>query len=151
MGDPALPFELRLTLRAGTVYYFVHRGLFSAEPHYFVVANPTPLTDSVLLLAVASSQVEKIRARRRGMPNATLVTVEPAAYAPFTKPTLIDCNMVFELPRSELVAKFGARELKFHPDLPSDIVRLVQAGILASPRVDMAHKKIIDPNYTPPP
>ena len=150
MAEVDLPFDLRLTLRPGTVYYFVHRGLYSVEPHYFIVANRNPQTDTVLLLAVASSQVEKIRARRRTMPEGTLVPVDPANYAPFDKPTLIDCNQVFELSMGELVAKFTSRELGHHPDLPSDIVARIQAGILASPRVDVAYKKIISPDYKTP-
>ncbi|MDD2708949.1 MAG: hypothetical protein PHV34_13265 [Verrucomicrobiae bacterium] len=148
MGEAALPFDLRLTLRPGTVYYFVHRGLYSPEPHYFIVANKTPQSDALLLLAVASSQVEKIRARRRAMPENTLVPVDPAEYAPFSKQTLIDCNQVFEISMAELVTKFAMKELGHHPDLPSEIVLRIQAGILASPRVDAVHKKMIDRNYS---
>lgn len=145
MSGDALPFDLRLTLRPGTVYYFVHRALSSLEPHYFIVVNSRPVADTVVLLAVASSQVEKIRIRRAAMPAETLVLVEPGDDSPFTKSTLIDCNQVFELPREELVAKFEAKELRHHPDLSPEIMHLVQAGILASPRVDNAHKQLILP------
>jgi hypothetical protein len=143
VADDALPFDLRLTLRAGTVYYFVHRALYSEEPHYFVVVNAEPTSDTVVLLAVASSQIERIRARRANLPEETLVAVEPAQYGAFTKPTLIDCNQVFELPREELIAKFKEKELRHHPDLPGGIMDKVRAGILASPRVDDIHKELV--------
>ena len=56
-----VPWELRLTLRPGAVYYFQHRALTSVEPHYFIVVNSDPLRDQVLLLAVATSKVESVR------------------------------------------------------------------------------------------
>jgi hypothetical protein len=140
-----LPFELRLSLRRGTVYYFQHRGLTSEASHYFVVVNNDPRADKVLLLAVASSQVDKIRERRRNLPPETLVEVQPEDYGSFTKPTMIDCNQVFELDRAEFVERFKAKELRSHPDLPAFIVERVRAGILASPRVDEEHKERIRP------
>lgn len=140
MSMDDLPFELRLTLRCGTVYYFQHRALLSESSHYFIVVNTDPQRDTVLLLAVASSQVDKIRERRKGLPDETLVLVNPADYGAFTKPTMIDCNQVFELDRAELVARYQAQDLRSHPDLPSAVLNQVCDGILASPRVDEAHK-----------
>jgi len=43
------------------------------------------------------------------LPNKTLVVVEPSEYSDFTKPTIIDCNQVFELSREELVQKVVPR------------------------------------------
>jgi len=140
-----LPFELRLSLRRGTVYYFQHRGLLSEASHFFVVMNTDPQRDTVLLLAVASSQVDKIRERRRNLPSETLVEVFPSEYEGFTKPTLIDCNQVFELDRAELVSRYQAKSIRSHPDLPLDILNRVRDGILASPRVDEAYKELIRP------
>jgi len=143
MDSPALPFELRLSLRRGTVYYFQHRGLLSEASHYFVVMNTDPQRDTVLLLAVASSQVEKIRERRRNLPPETLVEVAPEEYEGFTKVTLIDCNQVFELDRAELVSRHQMNSIRSHPDLPVDILNRVRDGIIASPRVDEAYKELI--------
>jgi len=47
-----LPLELRLGLRAGSVFYFQARELSSAQPHFFVVVNVDPLRDELLLLTV---------------------------------------------------------------------------------------------------
>ena len=143
MDSPALPFELRLSLRRGTVYYFQHRGLLSEASHYFVVMNTDPQQDTVLLLAVASSQVEKIRERRRNLPPETLVEVAPEEYEGFTKVTLIDCNQVFELDRAELVSRHQMKSIRSHPDLPVDILNRVRDGIIASPRVDEAYEELI--------
>jgi hypothetical protein len=99
----------------------------------------------VLLLAVASSQVDKIRERRKNLPPETLVEVSPGDYVGFTKPTLVDCNQVFELDRAELVSRYEAKSIRSHSDLPGEILDRVREGILASPRVDEAYKELIRP------
>src|SRR4051794_36998480 len=90
-----LPWELRLTLRPGTVYYFIHRGLNSPEPYYFVVVNSKPMEDQMLVLAVASSKIAAVKQRRRTMPLGTLVEIGPAEYREFSMPSIVDCNRVF--------------------------------------------------------
>lgn len=145
MAEKELPPVLRLTLRSGTVYYFQHRVLRSAEPHFFAVINANPLHDNILLLAVGSSQVAKICERRAGLPDESLVVVEPTDYDGFSKTTVIDCNQVFEIGMAELVQKFQEGELRHHPDLPKTVMEQIWAGVRASPLVDNNHKKLLPP------
>ena len=58
-----IPWEIRVSLRQGTVYYMAERNLTSAQPHYFIVVNADPLGDEILLLTVASSQVDTVKRR----------------------------------------------------------------------------------------
>jgi len=145
MDAPDLPVPLRLTLRSGTVYYFEHRGLLSGQPHFFIVLNADPQFDRLLILAVGSSQIDKVQRRRAGLPPETLVVVDQSNYPDFSKPTIIDCNQVFELSKAELIQKFKARELRHHLDLPSDVLDKVWTGVRASPRVDEIHKRLLPP------
>src|SRR5258708_30923466 len=98
-----IPWKIRLTLRCGTVYYFQHRDLTSAEPHYFIVVNNDPLTDQVLLLAVASSKIETVRQRRRALPAETLVEISPVEYGEFKLSSIMDCNPVFRKRLADVV------------------------------------------------
>lgn len=145
MPPPDLPFELKLTLRSGTVYYFEHRGVYSNEPHFFVVLNADPLSDNVLIMAIGSSQVDKVKLRRKALPPETLVVIDPSEFPEFTKPTIMDCNQVFELSKEELIQKFESRNLRHHRDLPSDLLDKIWIGIRTSPRVDEVHKQFIPP------
>ena len=140
---PDLPFELQLTLRSGTVYYFEHRGMCSIVPHFFAVINADPCSNNVLIMAVGSSQIAKVQARRKNLPPETLVIVDPAEYPDFSKPTVIDCNQVFELSREELIQKFKAKELRHHRDLPKAVLEKIWRGVHCSPRVDESHKQLI--------
>lgn len=145
MSSQDLPFELKLTLRSGTVYYFEHRGIYSTEPHYFAVINADPLSDNVLIMTIGSSQIGKVQRRRKELPPDTLVVVDPAEYPDFTKPTIIDCNQVFELSKEELVQKFKTKNLRHHRDLPEEILNKIWNGVKISPRVDEVHKQLLPP------
>ncbi len=142
---PDLPFELQLTLRSGTVYYFEHRGIYSNEPHFFAVINANPRSGNVLIMAVGSSQIDKVKARRKNLPPETLVIVDPSEYPDFSKPTVIDCNQVFELSLEELIQKFRTKELRCHQDLPKSVLEKIWRGVYASPRVDEAYKLMLPP------
>jgi len=60
-----VPFGIRLSLRQGTVYYMADRHLSSSLPHYFIVLNAEPLSDSILLLSVVTSKIDNVHRRRK--------------------------------------------------------------------------------------
>jgi len=147
--DPTLAF----TIRQGTVYYFVHRDLSSAEPHFFVVLNHTPRKDRVLLMAVASSQVEKVkdRATRRNLPESNVVEISPAEYPDFSKPSCIDCNKVFQKSLLELSQAKRCRQLRPQKDMPAEVLERIIAGCMASPLLSEEEKSMLrDPSALTP-
>lgn len=54
MADEPLPLELRLGLRAGSVFYFQSRELTSEQPHFFVVVNRDPLSTKLVLVTIVT-------------------------------------------------------------------------------------------------
>lgn len=134
--------ELRLGLRAGSVYYFQSRELTSAEPHFFVVVNRDPLGSKILLLGIATSKVDKVKLRNRARPD-TYVEISPAEYPDFTVPSAIDCNVVLEKPLAELVGLVKRKEVRYQLDLPSAVFEKVKAAILASPVVEDEFKQML--------
>src|SRR4051794_14673110 len=99
-----IPWELRLTLRTGSVFYCTDRALTSPEPHYFIVVNSNPLDQHVLVLTVVTSQVEKVKRWRRDLPG-TVVEIGPSDYPELSVPSIVDCNSVFRRSLRELVEK----------------------------------------------
>lgn len=132
-GEP-LPMELRLGLRAGSVYYFQSRELTSGEPHFFVVVNREPITNKLLLLTIVSSKVEKVRLRNRERPG-TVVEISPQEYDEFKVLSAVDCNVVLEKPLAELVGLVRRKEVRYHRDMPAEIFSRIKAAIQASPLV----------------
>ena len=132
-GEP-LPMELRLGLRAGSVYYFQSRELTSGEPHFFVVVNREPITTRLLLLTIVSSKVEKVHLRNRERPG-TVVEISPQEYDEFKVLSAVDCNVVLEKPLAELVGLVRRKEVRYHKDMPAEIFARIRAAIQASPLV----------------
>lgn len=115
-----IPFEIRF-LRQGTVYYMAERALMSGQAHYFIVVNADPLGDEVLLLTVASSQVESVRRRRKREPVSTVVEIQESEYSHFTKDTVIDCNQVFTKSLADLCDQWKRKEIVPKDDIPPKI------------------------------
>jgi hypothetical protein len=133
-GEPSLPMELRLGLRAGSVYYFQSRELTSCEPHFFVVVNREPITTKLLLLTIVSSKVEKVRLRNRERPH-TVVEISPKEYGEFKVLSAVDCNVLLEKPLLELAGLVKRKEVRYYKDLPPEIFAKIKVAILASPLV----------------
>ncbi len=121
------------------------RGLSSVEPHYFVVLNQNPLGSKILLLLVASSQVEKSQKRisRKNLPLESLVVIEEAEYDDFSKDSCIDCNKLFNKSLEELCEQWRKKEVLAHKDLPRDLVERLIEGVKASPLISEDDKVLI--------
>lgn len=137
-----LPWELRLTLRGGSVYYFVDRGLMSAEPHYFIVVNTRPLEHHILALLVVTSQIGKVKRWRRELPD-TCVEIGPADYDELSVPSIVDCNTIFRRSIRELVEKIERREVTNKKDVSQAVLSKLRAAILTSKVVEDEIKDLV--------
>lgn len=124
--------KLALSLREGTVYYFAHHSLSSPEPHYFIVVNSEPVKQKILLLSVVTSQVAKVKLRRRSCLE-TLVELYPADFDVLTKPSIVDCNDLKEIPLAVFNEHFVANKIKyFDKDLSVPFRKALRKAIHAS-------------------
>jgi hypothetical protein len=142
MSLEKLPLELRLGLRAGSVFYFRARELSSEQSHFFVVVNSNPLKEELLLLTVFTSQIDKVRHRNREWP-ATVVEFGPADYAPLDRATAVDGNVIVRRSLSEIADLVRRKEMVYHPDLPAALLERIRAAILASPVIEDEDKDLI--------
>lgn len=138
-----VPWEIRISLRQGTVYYMAERNLTSVQPHYFIVVNADPLGDEVLLLTVASSQIDTVKRRCARESGSTVVEINEADYADFTKDSVIDCNRVFTKSLADLCAQWQRKEIVPKLDIPKEIFDQLKQGILDSRLVSEADKQRI--------
>jgi len=132
MADESLPVELKLGLRAGSVFYFQTRELNSPEPHFFVVMNRDPLGTGLLLLTIVTSKLDKVRLRNRERLE-TVVEISPAEYDEFRVVSAIDCNVVLEKPLSDLADLVRRKQVRYHKDMPKPIFEKIRSSVLASP------------------
>jgi hypothetical protein len=137
-----LPWELRLTLRGGSVFYSSDRALTSADPHYFIVVNSKPLDQQLLILTIVTSQVEKVRRRRRNLPGTT-VEIGPADYNELSVLSIVDCNVIFRRSLRELVEKIERREVISKNDVPARVLASIRTALLASPLIETEIKDLL--------
>ncbi len=144
-----IPAHIRIlaTIKRGSVYYFKDESFSSAEPHYFVVLNKNPRNNTILILACATSQIEKRKqiASTLHFTKETLVEVSSSEFSLFTKTTLFDCNSVIEKSIQSLIDKLSHNELKVCAvAMPEKIVESLVKGALLSTQVSLGNKKIIE-------
>ncbi len=146
MAGDAIDFTLRLSLREGSLYYFTERSLTSPEPHYFLVVNSDPISQKVLLLAVVTSKVEKVKLRRKSSPE-TLVELGPADLPNILKvPSIVDCNDLKEISLEEFNSRFTKKEFHyFGKDLAPAQRKALRAAVHASAVVEAAYKSLVAP------
>jgi hypothetical protein len=142
MSQEKLPLELRLGLRAGSVFYFQAREMLSEKPHFFVVVNADPLRDELLLLTVFTSQIDKVRQRNRERPE-TVVEFGPADFAPLDRPTAVDGNVIVRRSLSEMADLVRRKEIGYHPDLSPELLGRIRAALLSSPVIEDEDKELI--------
>ena len=142
MPDERLPLELRVGLRAGSVYYFRSRELTSERPHFFIVVNRDPIGSQLLLLTIVTSNVADARTRNRNRLQ-TIVEITPAEYREFKVHSVVDCNVVLEKPLSELSGMVRRNEVRYHCDLPAEIFAKIKTAVLASPLVPDELKQML--------
>jgi hypothetical protein len=135
--------KLQLSLREGSVYYFVERHITSPEPHYFIVVNSNPLTQQVLLLSVVTSQVEDVKLLRKSCPE-TLVELGPDTFDVLKKPSIVDCNDPKQIPLTEFNARFFCKEIRyFDKDLPVALRKALRKAIHASTILSAEMKALV--------
>jgi hypothetical protein len=138
-----IDFKLRLSLREGTIYYFTDRSLTSSEPHYFIVVNSDPLTQKVVLLSVVTSQIEKVRLRRKLCPE-TLVELSPSICNVFKKDCIIDCNDLKEVAIGDFNTRFVGQSIRyFDKDLPTPLRKALRKAIHASALLSDEQKSLV--------
>jgi len=113
------------------------------EWHYFIVVNSDPLTQKVLLLAVVTSQIKAVKLRRKACLE-TLVELAPKDFGVLTKPSIVDCNDLKEVPLAEFNARFMAKQIQyFAKDLPAPLRRALRKAIHASIMVSDEQKALV--------
>lgn len=134
--------RIKASIQPGSVYYFPDEELSSNEPHYFIVLNHSPSDDMVLLLVCSSSQIEKVKRRRSGLPG-TCIEIAMSDYKDFTVDSIVDCNNVFKRSIGHLVYKLNSGELTIKNEMNLAIVQQLRSAVLRSTLVSREDKQML--------
>jgi hypothetical protein len=126
----------RATIKAESVYKFSEATFSSSDPHFFIVLNPTPLSDPFIALACSSSRIDKVLRRTSHLPPGTLVRINPGQYADFTVPSIIDGNQVHRRSIGELESKIKNGGLTINAEMDMSLIKRIRAAVKLSPVVE---------------
>ncbi len=133
-----------IELKVGSVLYTDEESFTSEEPHNLVILNHNPMTDEVLILVCATSDVASRVdwIRRSGFPSETLVIVDQNDCSFLKRQSVFNCNDVIKSSVGVVCDKYKNKKLNFKGCVSDEIIQKMQAGVIASPRVEESIKKL---------
>ena len=134
----------KFVLRCGSVFYGHIAGITSPEPHYVILLNEAPHSDSSFALVVASSRVERVELLRRRFGADTIAEIEVGTEPFLTKPTYINCNDVKMLEVKYIREKYECRQLKCLDEALSETsLKQIITCVHNSPAVSEDKKRLL--------
>lgn len=136
---------IKSVLKPGSVFYFIEDSFQSKEPHYFVVLNKDPITENLLLMVNATSNVsDRISwAKKVGLPAATLVEADSRKCTFLAKQSIFNCNSPIIRPLKTLIEKFDDSKLGLKGNVTDEVLEELRQGVILSPLVDGVTKEMI--------
>lgn len=134
-----------LELKVGSVLYADEESFTSDEPHNLVILNHNPMTDEVLILVCATSDVaSRVNwVKRSGFPSETLVIVDQNDCDFLKRESVFNCNDVIKSSVDVVCSKYKDKKLKFKGCVNDEIIQKMHNGVIASPRVEESIKNLI--------
>lgn len=133
-------------LKPWMVFYFRDVEVSEFVPHYFVIINSDIKTAPVLVLPVATSQIEK-RIKRYDFCNLNkecLVIIEPEkSNNILSKRTAFDCNEVKNKDILELYNLCVRWKASYEWTLPDEIIEKLKTWVLLSNQVEKWIKELV--------
>lgn len=131
-----------------SVFYFSTSEVSKTTPHYFVVINKDISTSPVLVLPVATSQIEKRKRyyelQSHFLDLSSLVFVQPEETNKILeKESVFDCNQVKIKTIEELYEKYLNKELDYVWVFPISIVEKLRNWVLLAKEVDNWIKDLV--------
>lgn len=136
--------QIKLTIQQGSIFYYVEETWKSDEPHYFIVLNPSPQKDALLIMVGATTLCATDFARITGLPKDTFVDVTPDECQTLKKISLFNCNNVIEKSIDTLIEKLEKEKLKRCGYVETPVLERLLNGVKMSPNVKGQTKKMLE-------
>jgi hypothetical protein len=137
-------------IEQGAVYLYQleianYDGATYKGDRFMIVLNTNPNTDTVLVLATITKQIDKKKKyiKNIGESPETLVKITPTDFPRLKQDSVVNCNSVFETSLQELVTSVENGGKIFTERLPKSKISEITKGVLLSKQVSSEHKKLI--------
>lgn len=136
----------------GFVLHMVDPHHQNPNYHFYVILNVHPDTDAWLVIAMATSKVDKVKAHmslRRLSPD-TAVELKPGEYPHFSKPTIFNCNDVDIFPTNVIKGRLEDGLVQFRRCVSIEVLNRLREAALKSPTLEPKYQKLIRPPVSSP-
>ncbi|HEY9585550.1 MAG TPA: type II toxin-antitoxin system PemK/MazF family toxin [Candidatus Paceibacterota bacterium] len=139
-----------ICIEQGAVYLYQleatnHDGTPYKGDRFMIVLNANPKTDTVLVLATITKQIENQRkyVKNSGESPETLVDITPSDFVRLKQDSVVNCNNVYETSLSGLISKIEDGGKFFTEKLPKSKISEIAKGVLLSKQVTPEQKKLL--------
>ena len=109
---------------------------------FFFVLNKNPQQDNVILLATASTKIEKLVHRYQDRPEV-LVAIKHCDYEPLPELSIIDCEAARAWPKSYIQQAIDNHEIELLQPLSSDILEKLRYAISKCKVIPPEDKRLV--------
>lgn len=144
-GDDQAPFPGNLV--PGFVLHMVDPHHQHPNYHFYVILNVKPDTDAWLVIAMATSKVNKVKSHMagRGLAPDTAVELQPGEYPHFSRPTIFNCNDVDLFPMTVIKGRLEDGLVQYRRCVSDDVLNRLREAALRSPTLEPKYQKLIRP------
>ncbi|MNS44829.1 hypothetical protein D3C72_772810 [compost metagenome] len=141
--DPPFPGNLV----PGFVLHMVDLRHQDPKYHFYVILNEKPDTDPWLVIAMATSKVDKVKAHMtaRKLPPDTAVELQPGEYPHFSQPTIFNCNDVDIFPMATIKGRLEDGLVQYRRCVSPEVLQRLREAALKSPTLEPKYQKLIRP------
>ena len=139
-----------ICIEQGAVYFYhldiINRdGSSYSGDRFFVILNANPKTDEVLILSTITTKIEHQRdfIKRTGEDPSTLVEISPRDFPPLHARSAVNCNTIYQMSLSDLIAKVEAGGKTFTAKLPKVIIASIVGRSLKSRQISPEIKQLL--------
>jgi hypothetical protein len=141
----ALPFPGNLV--PGFVLHMVDLHHQNPKYHFYVILNVKPDEDAWLVIAMATSKVDKVKAHvaARGLGQDTIVELQPGEYPHFSQSTIFNCNDVDIFPMTRIKERLEDGLVQYRQCVSDSVLARLRTAALKSPTLEPKYQKLIRP------
>lgn len=138
--------QIKLTIQTGTVYFMnlINKGYDDETPHFYVVLNKTPKTDSKIIMCWITTESEThTNIIQNKNFSDRFVRLTDKDYDELTAPSVINCHNFEERSLDEIISKLEEGKLFTKKQMNIEIVTNIRSKLLNSPTLEKRIETIL--------
>jgi len=113
------------------------------KDRFFVVANAKPVSDELLMLFTATTQITKRKKYHRNRADLVLVPLDPDTYDGVTEKCVLDCEFPIKRKRSDFIKHVDSHLYTPQTIVPDVIMAKIAVAVRQTRRLSLVEKRLV--------